>query len=120
MGHMISRAERSLSNEDIEKIACTFHAWIGSPSAEEAGREYEDVPGFCRTVPLAEIKEAGYALTPGRYVGAAPTPEDLEPIDEKIARLKGELIETFDESSRVAEGPLASSWSVWDECMINR
>lgn len=101
MGHMVSRAERSLSNEDIEKIAGTFHAWIGSPSAEAAGREYEDVPGFCRTVPLAEIKEAGYALTPGRYVGSAPEPEDLEPIDEKIARLKGDLIEAFDESARL-------------------
>lgn len=70
-------------------------------SAEAAGREYEDVPGFCRTVPLAEIKEAGYALTPGRYVGSAPEPEDLEPIDEKIARLKGDLIEAFDESARL-------------------
>lgn len=101
MGHMISRAERSLSDDDIAEIAGTYHAWIGSDSAEAAGREYEDVPGFCRTVPLAEIKEAGYALTPGRYVGSAPEPEDLEPIDDKIARLKGELIGAFDESARL-------------------
>ncbi|WP_205163937.1 type I restriction-modification system subunit M [Arthrobacter roseus] len=102
LGHMVDRAERALSDEDIAKIAGTFHAWRGSASAVEAGLEYDDEPGFCKSVPLAEIKAADYALTPGRYVGAAEVEDDGEPIEEKIARLKKELFEQFDESERLA------------------
>jgi type I restriction enzyme M protein len=39
--------------------------WTG-----RAVTEYADVPGFCRSVPLAEIAQHGHVLTPGRYVGA--------------------------------------------------
>ena len=59
------------------------------------------MPGFCRSVTLAEIKDAGYALTPGRYVGMAEPDEDDEPLDEKIARLTVELEEQFAESDRL-------------------
>ena len=59
------------------------------------------MPGFCRTVPTAEIKAAGYALTPGRYVGTAAVEDDGEPLDEKIERLTKELFEAMDESARL-------------------
>ncbi len=101
LGHMVDRAERALSDEDIARIADTYHAWRGTPSAVEAGLTYDDVPGFCRTVPLAEIKDADYVLTPGRYVGAAEVEEDAEPIEQKIERLTAELFAAFDESARL-------------------
>lgn len=100
LGHMIDRAERALSNEDITKIADTFRAWRGTPSAE--GKAYEDEAGFCYSATLEEIKDADYALTPGRYVGAAEVEDDGEPIEEKIARLKKELFHQFAESERLA------------------
>ena len=62
---------------------------------------YRDIPGFCRSVSLAEIKEADYALTPGRYVGMAEAAADDEPLDEKIARLTAQLQEQFAESDRL-------------------
>ncbi|MCD5421095.1 type I restriction-modification system subunit M [Rhodococcus pyridinivorans] len=99
LGYMVDRAERALSDDDIAKIAGTFHAWRGTESAK--GVEYVDEPGFCYSATLAEIKEADYALTPGRYVGAAPLEDDGEPIEEKIARLTKELYEQFDESARL-------------------
>lgn len=104
MGYMVDRAERALSDGkdgDIVKIGDTFHAWRGSASAASKGIAYEDVPGFCKSVTLAEIKDADYALTPGRYVGAAELEDDGEPIEEKIARLKAELLAAFDESARL-------------------
>lgn len=101
MGYMVDRAERALTDEEIVKIGDTFHAWRGSSSAAAKGLEYEDVPGFCRSATLEEIKAAGYALTPGRYVGAAEVEDDGEPIDEKIARLKTELFAALDESARL-------------------
>ncbi|KGM13570.1 class I SAM-dependent DNA methyltransferase [Cellulomonas bogoriensis] len=101
LGHMVDRAERALSDEDIAKIADTFHAWRGTKSADDAGIEYEDVPGFCKSATLAEIKAADYVLTPGRYVGAAEVEDDGEPIEEKIQRLTSELFAAFDESARL-------------------
>ncbi|WP_287001283.1 MULTISPECIES: class I SAM-dependent DNA methyltransferase [Gordonia] len=101
MGYMIDRAERSLSDDDIVKIGDTFHSWRGSASARAKGITYDDVPGFCKSVTIDEIKDAGYALTPGRYVGAAELADDGEPIDEKVARLKTELLAALDESSRL-------------------
>jgi type I restriction enzyme M protein len=98
---MVDRAERSLAAEDIARIAETFHAWRGSSSAVEQGLSYADVPGFCASVSLADIKVAEYALTPGRYVGAADVEDDGEPIDAKIERLTAELFAAFDESSRL-------------------
>ncbi len=98
-GYMVDRAERALSDDDIAKIAGTFHAWRGTESAK--GVEYADEAGFCYSATLAEIKEADYALTPGRYVGAAAIEDDGEPIQEKIARLTKELFEQFDESARL-------------------
>ncbi|HQA78940.1 MAG TPA: class I SAM-dependent DNA methyltransferase, partial [Propionicimonas sp.] len=53
LGHMVDRAERALSEEDIAKIAGAYRAW------REDG--YADEPGFCKSATLAEIKDADYA-----------------------------------------------------------
>jgi type I restriction enzyme M protein len=101
LGYMVDRAERALSDEDVVRIGDTFRAWRGTPSASAKGLAYEDVTGFSKSVTLADIKAADYALTPGRYVGAAAVVDDGEPIDEKLARLKTELLAAFDESARL-------------------
>lgn len=98
MGNMIDRVERTFSDEDIHTISNTFRTWRGRESAEG---EYEDVPGFCKSVRLQEIEKAGWAVTPGRYVGMADAPEDDEPIDQKIQRLTNELTKALDESARL-------------------
>jgi type I restriction enzyme M protein len=101
LGFMVDRAERALSAADIAKIAGTFRAWRGTESAKEEGLTYADLPGFCRSATLAEIKAADYALTPGHYVGAADVEDDGEPIEEKIERLTKDLFAQFDESARL-------------------
>ena len=101
LGYMVDRAERALYNKEVVRIGHTYHAWRGSASAQAKRITYKDIPGFCKSATLAEIKAADYALTPGRYVGAAEMQDDGEPIDEKIARLKSELLSAFDESARL-------------------
>ncbi len=91
---MVDRTHRELADEDIDRIAGTYHAWRGD---RDAG-EYEDVPGFCRSVALEEVAEHGYVLTPGRYVGAEEVEDDGEPFEEKMDRLTAELAEQFRES----------------------
>ena len=44
MGTLIDRVHRELTDDDIAKIAGTYHAWRGD---KDAG-EYADVPGFCK------------------------------------------------------------------------
>ena len=83
MGSMIDRTRRDLTDEDIGRIASTYHAW-------RDGRDYEDIPGFCKSATLEEIQQHGHVLTPGRYVGAPPQEDDGEPFEEKMARLTAE------------------------------
>ncbi|MBF6253127.1 type I restriction-modification system subunit M [Nocardia farcinica] len=99
LGYMVDRAERALSDEDIARIADSYHAWRGTVSAAKKRLTYEDVPGFCRSISLEEIKEASYTLTPGRFVGAAPDADDDEPVDLKVARLAAELVAALEKSA---------------------
>jgi type I restriction enzyme M protein len=97
MGTLVDRTRRELSDEDIQKIADTYHAWRGE---QEAGR-YEDVPGFCKSATLDEIRKHGHVLTPGRYVGAAAVEDDGEPFTEKMARLSAQWREQQVEAARL-------------------
>lgn len=86
MGHLIDRTHRELSDEEIHKIAQTYHAWRSIsplPRGEGEGIGYADIPGFCKSATIEDIREHGYVLTPGRYVGAEDIEEDDEPFNEK-------------------------------------
>jgi type I restriction enzyme M protein len=97
MGRLIDRVQRDLTQEDIAKIAGTYHAWRGDNGAQK----YEDPAGFCSSVMLDEIRSHGHVLTPGRYVGAKDTEADGEPFDEKLKRLTATLEEQFTESAKL-------------------
>ncbi len=94
LGHLVNRAERVLADGDVDSIGRTFHAW-------SKGLYYQDVPGFCRSVPLDEIRAAECALTPGRYVGAPAGGDDGEAVGDKVARLTKDLLAALDESARL-------------------
>jgi type I restriction enzyme M protein len=87
MGSLVDRVHRELSDTDIARIASTYHSWRGD---KDSG-EYVDVPGFCKTIMLDDIRERGHVLTPGRYVGAEAAEDDAESFDEKMVRLTATL-----------------------------
>ncbi|RIK08343.1 MAG: N-6 DNA methylase [Acidobacteria bacterium] len=95
IGTMTSRTQKELTDDDIAKIADTYHAWRGE------GGKYEDVPGFCKSVTTEEIGQHGHVLAPGRYVGAEDAEEDDEPFDEKMKRLVAELAEQQAEAKKL-------------------
>jgi type I restriction enzyme M protein len=101
LGTLIDRVHRELSNEDIAKIANTYHAWRGDPAAANAPAAYADVPGFCKSATLDDIRHHGHILTPGRYVGAADVEDDGEPFDDKMQRLTAELREQTEEGANL-------------------
>jgi len=96
LGRMVDRTHRELTDEDIARIARTYHAWRGEllplPPGEGRGEgEYKDIPGFCKSATLEEIRKHGHVLTPGRYVGAEAQEDDGEPFEEKMKRLTATL-----------------------------
>ncbi|MEF8715786.1 MAG: class I SAM-dependent DNA methyltransferase [Accumulibacter sp.] len=87
LGPLVDRTHRELTDDDIARVVNTYHAWRGE---KEAG-EYADVPGFCTSAPLDEVRKHGHVLTPGRYVGAEAQEDDGEPFEEKMKRLTATL-----------------------------
>src|SRR5690554_1448339 len=86
LGHLINRRTKVLSDEDIKLITDTYHNWRNKDG------EYEDVAGFCASVPLEKVAELDYVLTPGRYVGL-PDEEDDFNFVERFTSLKATLEE---------------------------
>jgi type I restriction enzyme M protein len=107
LGHLIDRVHRELSDEEIRRIAQTYHAWRGTDdplrNPHSKIHEYADVPGFCKSATTDEITQQSYVLTPGRYIGAGEAESDGQPFDEKMTRLVEELNAQFAESARLEQ-----------------
>jgi type I restriction enzyme M protein len=104
LGTLIDRVHRDLTNDDIAKIADTYHAWRtggGHSPKSDNPAIYQDIPGFCKSATLDEIRHHGHILTPGRYVGAAAVEDDGEPFEAKMARLTVELRGQMEESGKL-------------------
>jgi type I restriction enzyme M protein len=97
MGTLTDRVHRELTDQDVAKIAGTYHAWRGDLKAGK----YADAPGFCKAAKLEDIRKHGHVLTPGRYVGAEAAEEDAEPFEEKMNRLAVLLESQMSESARL-------------------
>ena len=113
LGRMVDRTRKEFTDEDIAEIADTYHRW-------REGRDYANVPGFCKAASREEIAGYGYVLTPGRYVGAAVEEDDDVPFVERFAALREKLEEQFAEGDRLTatnpreaggSSPAMTSWS---------
>ncbi|HHJ13151.1 MAG TPA: SAM-dependent DNA methyltransferase [Gammaproteobacteria bacterium] len=111
LGEMLTRRNRVFSDDDIARIADTYHAWrskegVGRVSdsvtrqvnAADVGLRcanptYEDIKGFCKAASLEEVRKHRHVLTPGRYVGIPDEEDDGVPFEEKMAKLTAELAE---------------------------
>lgn len=126
LGHLINRRTLEFSEEDIQKIASTYHSWrnrgssprgsgggassqhkSSSPSGRGGGEgtKYEDIPGFCNSASIERVKELDYLLTPGRYVGL-PEEEDDFDFKERFASLKKEFEEQLKEEEKLNQAIL--------------
>lgn len=109
LGFLINRRTKEFSQEDIQKIAETYHNWRNTDG------NYEDVAGFCASAPISKIREFDYVLTPGRYVGL-PDDEDDFNFNERFTALKAELEEQLKEEARLNETIAANlSIIIFDE-----
>ena len=93
MGEMVSRRNRELSEDDINRIAGLFNDYRRGALKDEKG--------LCAVKSLDDIRKQDYILTPGCYVGIAEQEDDGEPFEEKMNRLTTELSGLFTESHRL-------------------
>ncbi|USN45313.1 MAG: SAM-dependent DNA methyltransferase [Candidatus Woesearchaeota archaeon] len=95
MGTMVTRRNRTLADEDVQKIADTYHNW----------RKGEDVDelGYAKSASMEEIEKHNFILTPGRYVGTEEEEDDGIPFEEKMGELTTQLAEQMREGARLDE-----------------
>ena len=113
LGRKISRTQIELTDHEIDYIASTYQRWRGTegadasavraqtPRASDKG-DYADQLGFCKSATIDEVEAAGFALSPGRFVGAPDSEEDEIAFEEKMAMLVDKLAEEMSDNDRLA------------------
>jgi len=94
LGFLRSRKNLEFTDEDIAKIATTYHNWRTSTS------EYSDLQGFCKSVSIDEVKALNYVIAPGRFVGL-PEEEDDFNFEDRYSSLRTELEKQIDEETNL-------------------
>lgn len=97
VGYMEDKTHRAFIEEDIAKIAGTYHEW-----RKPAGK-YENIKGFCKSANIEEITNHNFVLMPGRYVGIKDEEDDGIPFEEKITGLTKKLAEQMTEEKKLDE-----------------
>ena len=116
--NQIDRAHRDFLPEQIEFISNIVRLYRGEAIETENGSaklmkehfpkgKYQDVAGLCKFITIEQIREHGYSLNPGRYVGVAEKEgedfdfyERLEELNEELEQLN---IEAREIEERIAE-----------------
>jgi type I restriction enzyme M protein len=101
LGELINRRTRVLTPDDIAAISAAYHNWRNPDG------NYEDVKGFCASVPLSRVQELDFVLTPGRYVGL-PDEEDDFDFAERFIALQQEFAAQLEEEKRLNAAILES------------
>ncbi len=114
-GELINRKNRILTQEDIQRISQTYHAWQKAQNpqgtdfadSKESTPPYADIKGFCKSASLQEVAALGYTLTPGRFVGLEESEEDFD-FETEFTRLKEELQSQMQEEEALNKRILAN------------
>jgi type I restriction enzyme M protein len=97
IGFMADRTHREFSDEDIERVAGTYHQW------RKLDGKYEDIKGFCKSAKIEEITKHKFILTPGRYVGIKDEINDGIPFAEKIKIYTDKLKDQIEKENELNE-----------------
>ncbi|HPT29897.1 MAG TPA: class I SAM-dependent DNA methyltransferase [bacterium] len=97
VGHMSDKTHREFSEDDMARVAGTYHEW------RKQNGKYEDIKGFCKSAGIDEITKHNFVLTPGRYVGNQDEIDDGIPFFDKITGLTAKLAEQIAEEKKLNE-----------------
>ena len=102
MGSPYEKKYIELTDEDRAKVTSVYHKW------QQEGYEetYENVPEFCYSAPIDEIREKGYTLVPSRYIEFVNRDENID-FDTKMKTLQAELKDLLVQEEKSKEDLLA-------------
>ncbi len=94
------------SEENISKIATTYHSWQQKESPLERGAEggvcYKDISEYCYSATLEEIAKKDYSLVPSKYIEFVNRDENID-FETKMKGLQTEfakLLQTEEQSKK--------------------
>lgn len=89
------------SGQHIQDIAKTYHTW----QQAIAESEYEDVPEYCYSAHIDEVKVKDYSLVPSKYIEFVNRDENID-FDEKMTALQNEFSDLLKEDEVSKQGLL--------------
>ena len=81
------------STEQIDEVAESYHNW------QQQDKGYEDVPEFCYSAHLDEVRKKDYSLVPSKYIEFVNRDENIN-FDEKMETLKEEFTDLLKEEQQ--------------------
>ena len=88
--------DERIAEKNAEIVIAKEAIWLTDKFGDD---EYKDVLGLCKLASRDEIKEKGYSLTPGAYVGVAPVEDDGVNFAKRMAEIHEELLTLQTESN---------------------
>ncbi|MGN7479732.1 N-6 DNA methylase [Solibacillus silvestris] len=86
IGEPFEKKYIQFTEEDIKKIADTYHRW----QEVEYGRNYGNIADFCYSAELKDIEKKDYSLVPSKYIEFKDKGEDTD-FDGKMQLLQNEF-----------------------------
>lgn len=83
IGEPFEKKYIQFSEAHIQKIAKTFHSWqqVG------AEKDYENIPEYCYSAGIDEVRSKDYSLVPSKYIEFVNRDENID-FDEKMVELQ--------------------------------
>lgn len=97
---------QKLADTEASIVVAKEALWLTEKFGEG---EYTDVSGLCKVATLEEIEAKGYSLTPGAYVGVAPTEDDGVDFHQRMTEIHKELLSLQEESNHLME-TISKNW----------
>lgn len=91
----------AFSEEQITRIAQTYHAWQQEPPAGDLGDQggYENTPEYCHSAHIDEVRAKDYSLVPSKYIAFVNRDENVD-FDQKMVTLQQEFTELFSQEEQ--------------------
>lgn len=104
MGEPFEKKYVRFTDEDIRKVADTYHNWQREGYAET----YTDVPEFCKSVGIDEeggVADKGFSLVPSKYIEFVDRDESVD-YDTRMKELQSELADILRQEAESREAVL--------------